>query len=185
MKTETRPAGGPEGRPSRREFLRAATLLALGAIGCGGAMDSRATVVAQGGVSVPLIILDRNQTDSSIANMRNYIYALSQILEKMVGHSVDVSRLYDRQAFEGALGAIQIARTAQEVAEEFVGRCNSALTSEEVSPEEMEFLTSRYALAHGLLVDSILKFRDGLGNGSVRGIPASLGYPQIDLFSDF
>lgn len=163
-----------------------AGLMVAAALGCGAAQSPRSTITLSDGRSVPVIILDRNQSDVAIANMKNYIFALNKILESMVDRTVDMSRLYGRPPFEGALGAIQIARTSGEVAEEFVGRCNAALTSEEVSPEEMESLTNRYAFAHGLLVDAILKFRDGLsGSASVQGIPSSLGYPQIDLFGDF
>lgn len=178
-------------RPFHKETVRhgpgrwAAGLMVAAVLGCGPAQNHRSTITIAEGRSVPVIILDRSQSDISIANMRNYISALSEILEKMVSHTVDAARLCGRQPFEGALNAIQAARTAQEVAEEFVERCNSALISEEVSPEEMEFITSRYAFAHGLLADAIIKFRDGLGNGSSRNMPASLGYPQIDLYGEF
>lgn len=154
--------------------------------GCGAAQDYRSTITLSDGRGVPVIVLDRNRSDASIVDMRNYISALNQILERLVRKTVDLSRLYGEPPFEGALGAVQVARTAQEVAVEFLGKCNSALTSEEVSPGEMESLTTRYAFAHGLLRDAIVKFRDRFGTAvNVGGIPASLGYPQIDLFSDF
>jgi len=171
--------------PAPKRWL--AGLMVAASLGCGAAQNPRSTIALSDGRSVPVIILDRNQSDVSISNMKNYIFALNKILEKMVDRTAGMSRLNDEPPFEGALGAVQIARTAREVAEEFVGRCNAALISEEVLAEEMEFLTNRYAFAHGLLVDAILKFRDGLqGAGfGVRSMPASLGYPQIDLFGEF
>lgn len=162
-----------------------AGLMVAASLGCGTAQNHRGTITLSDGRGVPIIILDRNRSDSSIVEMRNYVFALNRILKKMVDRTVDFSRLNERPPFEGALEAVQTARTSQEVADEFAGRCNAALTSEEVPPEEMEFLSNRYFFAHGLLVDAILKFRDRLdGISNVRGIPASLGYPQIDLFGE-
>lgn len=176
-------------RKSRWKSFRAAaglSLFLLAGSACGGAQNSRSTITLSDGRSVPVIILDRDQSDTTISRMRNYISALSRILESMVDRTVDLSRFYEEPPFEGALGQVQVARTAREVAEEFVERCNAALTSgDETSPEEMQSLTDRYAFAHGLLVDALLKFRDGLSvKSNVRDLPASLGYPQIDLYGD-
>lgn len=164
-----------------------AGVLVAAAIGCGTAQSHRGTVIRSDGRGTTLIMLDRNRSDTSIIEMRNYIFALNMILGKLVGRAVELSRLYSEPPFERAISAIQVSRTAKEVAEDFVGRCNAALTSEEVRPEEMESLRNRYSLAHGLLVDSILQFRDGLNHSAsdIHSIPASLGYPEIDIFSDF
>ncbi|HNT60730.1 MAG TPA: hypothetical protein PKJ97_02005 [Candidatus Bilamarchaeaceae archaeon] len=174
-----------EGWARAKRFGRWMALTACLA-GCGAAQGHRGTITLGGGRGVPVIILDRNQSDVSIVNMRNYISALNRILERLVCRTVDMTRINGEPPFEGALGLVQVARTSQEVAGEFVEKCNSALTSDEVSPEGIESIMDRYAFAHGLLRDAILKFRDRFDPvANVGGIPASLGYPQIDLFGDF
>ena len=165
--------------PATKKWL--AGLLVASALGCGAAEGNRGTITLSGGRSVPVIILGRNQSDISTVGMRNYIFALDKIVENMAERTIRMARIYGEPPFEGALNALQAARISREVAEEFVGRCNAALTSREVSQEEIEYLANRYAFARGLLVDAILKFREGLGAESVQNIPSSLGYPQIDL----
>lgn len=175
------------GRLERAKKFGRWMMLTASLAGCGAAHSHQKTIMMGDSGAVTVIILDRNQSDTSIVEMKNYISALNKILERLVHSTIDMSSLNDEELlFEGMLEMVQIGRTAQEVAREFVEKCNSALISEEVSSEEMESIINQYAFAHGLLRDAIVNFQDKMSElTNVGEIPASLGYPQIDIFSDF